>query len=877
MDTPAWFFMESGRTVRVSVLIDTMKDVLFKNRWFLRRAAIGFVGWCALGSQAMPVRAADLSGAAQFHKDIEPILHEYCFDCHGDGEKKGGVSFDEFASDEALVANRDLWWNALKYLRAGAMPPQKKPRPTTEEQQRIAAWIKEAVFNIDPANLDPGRVTLRRLNRVEYHNTIQDLLGVDFNTQVEFPPDDTGYGFDDIGDVLTLSPMLLEKYVAAAHTIITRAVPTVPNMPAETTVSGAQFIDVTTNASNRHPQNRDFDLAFDKPARLLRSFNLKYGGSYQLSLDVSVRGTTEFDPRKCRLVLKMDDHELANKEFGWVNTKTYSFDFDQQLPAGEHHFTIELQPLNPDAPGTNALSMRPVAATLRGPMEKKYWIKNKSYDRFFAGEIPKDSAGRRKYAQENLRAFATKAFRTPVDDRTVDRLTSLAEETYSQPGKTVEQGIAQAMQAVIASPRFLFHLENGVPKGSTGGFSDVGEYALASRLSYFLWSTMPDEELLRLAEKGELRKNLAAQVQRMMQDPRSAELVRNFTGQWLQARDVQNIAIDTRAVLSRDNARDLAFPRPKETNAVAEATGSDAPRPQRRFQEDKPPFKFDADLRQLMRNETEMFFTSVVKDDLDVATLIDSDYTFLNEKLAQIYGLSRLNVRGSEMRRVELPADCPRGGVITEGTVLVVTSNPDRTSPVKRGVFVLNNILGMPPPPPPPNVPALEASDKNSAHRGATLRELLEAHRSQPLCASCHARMDPIGLALENFNALGMWRDTERNQEIKTGGKLMTEESFDNVQQLKRILATKHREDFYRCLTEKLLTYALGRGLEYYDVDTVDRIVQRLEQNNGRFSALLMGVIESAPFQRQRNEANPDFAYSNEDLKKSGSESAKSN
>jgi hypothetical protein len=265
-----------------------------------------------------------------------------------------------------------------------------------------------------------------------------------------------------------------------------------------------------------------------------------------------------------------------------------------------------------------------------------------------------------------------------------------------------------------------------------------------------------------------------------------------------------------------------------------------------------------------MRSETELFSQSVVQEDRDVMTLINSDYTFLNERLAILYGLTELDVKGSDLRRVTLPPDSPRGGIITEGTMLVVTSNPDRTSPVKRGVFVLNNILGMPPPPPPPNIPALEASEKKSANHQATLRDLLEMHRSQPQCASCHSRMDPIGLGLENFNALGMWRDQERSQEIQPAGKLMTGESFASVQELKQILATRHREDFYRCLTEKMLTYALGRGLECYDVETVDQIVQRLDHENGRFSALLMGIVESAPFQKQRNQANAVFAYSNE-------------
>jgi hypothetical protein len=356
-------------------------------------------------------------------------------------------------------------------------------------------------------------------------------------------------------------------------------------------------------------------------------------------------------------------------------------------------------------------------------------------------------------------------------------------------------------------------------------------------------------------------------------------LVENFTGQWLQVRDVQGVAINARAVLARDDGvekeleQQIAASQARHAHAAKAAanpggnpegaTNSAAPANAPRRLKDKPPFfkprfELDDETRTAMKNETEMFFATIVREDRPVTDLIDSDYTFLNEKLAKLYGLTNLDVTGPEMRRVALPADCERGGVLAQGTVLTVTSNPDRTSPVKRGLFVLSNILGTPAPPPPPNIPALEASESNFTNQ-PTLRATLEAHRKQPLCASCHDRMDPIGLAMENFNALGMWREHERGQLIETSGKLITGESFKNFGELKHILATNHRADFYHCLTEKLLTYAVGRGLEYYDVETVDKIVRDLEQNDGRFSVLLNGIIESAPFQKQRNQANTVF------------------
>jgi hypothetical protein len=644
-------------------------------------------------------------------------------------------------------------------------------------------------------------------------------------------------------------------------------------------------------------------LPYDKPAAVSTSFAAKNAGSYQLALELAVKGTFDFDPRKCRVVFKLDGQELLQKEFGWYDNKTFPFQFDEKLPAGDHHLSFELQPLPADADDTNTLSMRIVSVTVRGPMEEQFWTRPKNYDRFFSREsAPKDAAECRVYARDVFSKFTLKAFRRPVDDKTVDRLVTLAEGVYTQPGKTFEAGVAHAMVAVLASPRFLFRIEESEPGSARAAYSLVDEYSLASRLSYFLWSSMPDDELSQLAARGELRKNLSAQVKRMLDDSRSEALIQNFTGQWLQVRDVEGISIDARVVLARDAGQEKQMKQIREaflarqaaraaaekaaksgqTNApggeltltnilttmaaktndpatVAFATNALAEvgrrRPTAGFRFNQPRIELDRDLRSAMQRETEMYLGGIVHEDRSVTELIDSDYTYLNEKLAKLYDLTNLNVTGPEMRRVTLPPDCPRGGVLTQGSVLVVTSNPDRTSPVKRGLFVLDNFLGTPPPPPPPNIPALEAAEKDVKDHEPLLRESLELHRNSPLCSSCHSRMDPIGLAFENFNAMGMWREKERNQAIETGGKMVTGETFNSVRELKHLLVAQHRSDFYHCLTEKLLTYALGRGTEYYDVETVDQIVQKLDQQNGRFSALLMGIIESAPFQKQRNQA----------------------
>jgi hypothetical protein len=824
-----------------------------------------FFSGCLAGVVAL---AGENPGAVDFHKTIRPLLENYCFDCHADGANKGQVAFDEFKSDQAVLENRELWSKALKNLRAGLMPPSKKAQPAADEKERIAQWIKSAVFQADPQNPDPGRVTVRRLNRVEYRNTVHDLLGVDFDSLSEFPPDDTGYGFDNISDVLTLPPMLLEKYLAAANKVVTKAVPTVSAVPQEQTVPGRRFIG--GESPNEPSLNRRFGglpLSYYTAATVSNTFHAKFAGNYQLTLDLMVNEKfvdDAFDYNKCRLIFKVDGNGALTNEYSWEGGKPYHYEIDRRWEAGDHELSFELTPLTPNEKQTRTLSLQIISLAIRGPMEPEHWVRPKNYDRFFSKPIPTDTKGRRQYAREFLGNFASKAFRRPVDDKTVVRLTALAESTYSQPGKTFEAGVAEGMVAVLASPRFLFREESVEPGTATTAhtYPYVDEYSLASRLSYFLWSSTPDDELLRLAGKGDLRKNLDEQVARMLKDNRSQEFVKNFTGQWLRARDIETIPIEARSVLQREDKPDPEAERnrrrfrelndksdnqltPAEHEELAKIRSTFRSGSRRRLRAD-----LSFDLRRSMRQETEDVFDYVLRQDRCLLELVDADYTFLNEKLAKHYGIT--NVAGDEMRLVKLPADSSRGGVITEGTVLIATSNPTRTSPVKRGVFILDSILGTPPPPPPPNIPPLEDATKNLTNHAPSLRETLAAHREDALCSSCHNRMDPLGLALENFNAMGMWRDSEFKQPIDSTGKLITGEEFADVRELKSILVKNHYKDFYRTITEKLLTYALGRGLEYYDVETVDQIVERVEKSGGKPSALLAGIVESAPFQKTR-------------------------
>jgi len=826
--------------------------------------ASGLLGICRIAEASNP-------GATEYRKDIEPIIKEYCYDCHGDGMDKGKVAFDEFDPDKGLTTSQDLWWRALKNLRAGMMPPPKKPHPSAEQTALIERWIKARVFDSDPQNPDPGRVTLRRLNRVEYRNTVRDLMGVDYDTNAEFPPDDTGHGFDNIGDVLTLPPMLLEKYLEAARTIVARTVPQASRVTPERVISGRQF------QAGGDRNDGPYSLSFYSAAAISNTFKANQSGKYQLGVDLVINERfvdNAFDYNKCRLIFRVDGKERLQREFSWEGGRSYHYDIDADWAVGDHELKFELQPLTTNEPA-RTLSVQINSITVRGPMASEFWAKPRNYDRFFPKDVPGNAPGKRAYAEELLGKFVGKAYRRPADAKTVKRLTDLAESIYKQKDKTFEEGVSQAMVAVLASPRFLFLEETVEPGTATGGYANVDEYALASRLSYFFWSSMPDNELFALAGQKKLRENLPAQVKRMLADSRSDAMVKNFTGQWLHARDIESVPIEARAVLGREDRFDPDAERTRRrfreltekddkqlTPAEKEELDKLRPIVQRRRRQ---PMRAEltGDLRRAMKQETEGVFDYVLREDRDLIELLDSDYTFLNEKLAMHYGIT--NVSGDRVRFVKLPSDNPRGGILTQGTVLAVTSNPTRTSPVKRGVFILDNILGTPPAPPPPDIPPLEDSGKGSSNRTLTLRETLAIHRENALCSSCHNRMDPLGLAFENFNAMGMWRDQELGEPVEAAGQLITGEQFNGVKELKHLLAENYSRSFYRTITEKMLIYALGRGLEYYDVETVDQIVARLEQSKGRPSVLLMGVVESAPFQKTRSQAR-QAAISNEGL-----------
>ena len=763
--------------------------------------------------------ASVVFGAAEqgYKAKVEPLLKTYCYDCHGDGADKGGVALDSFTNFTALAADRKLWLGVWQNLETQMMPPAKKPQPSEAERRIIAKWIEAEVFKLDPANPDPGRVTIRRLNREEYKNTILDLLGVDFDVTEAFPTDDSGYGFDNIGDVLTISPILLEKYLDAARDIADKAVGGGEGRIPTAVVAGDDFKD------KANPKVSPNLLPFSEANTVAVTHDIKHPGPYKITLDLAVAGSKDATVHAATAVLKVDGKEIERRDLGWDAAKTVSISDQVVLTKGSHTIAIQLIPKREPAEGENKLHANLDTLKVNGPLDRSFLERPKEYYKVFMdGPPPIATAARAEYRKKILRHFTMRAFRRPVDEETLTKLVGIAAGVEKQPGASFEQGIGQALTAMLASPRFLFRAEIQPEPNNPAKIVRVDEYALASRLSYFLWSSLPDDELLTLARDGKLRANLRPQVDRLLKDEKGRRFVRNFAGQWLQTRDVETVSIDAQRI--------LRLRRNEDADKV-----------------------FNGGIRRAMRQETEMLFGHLVRENRPLTELLSSDYTFLNEPLANFYEIP--GVKGREMRKVTLPKDSHRGSVLTHGSLLLVTSNPTRTSPVKRGLFVLENLLGSPAPPAPPNVPTLESIKQNSAEF-LTMRQTMEIHREKPICASCHARMDPIGLALENFNALGKFRDQEAGKPIDTAGQLITGEKFTNTVELAKILVTSRRKDFFRCATEKLLTYATGRGVEYYDAPTIEKIVEHLERDGAKTRSLIYGVVESAPFQMRRGDGD---------------------
>ncbi len=727
---------------------------------------------------------------------LQTTIRRYCLGCHNDGALTAGLSLQ--GVDPARVAEHaPALEKVFQKLRAGEMPPAGRPRPDDATVADLVAWLETALDGAAADSPDPGAPAIHRLNRAEYRNAVRDLLGLDLDHARDLPADDSGYGFDNIGDVLTVSPLHVEQYVAAARRVSRLAV---GNLTPRPVVERYEAPRGTVDAAiDGLPPNERGGILF----RHYFPFDADY------TITARVRGRRTAGMPAPRLDLRVDGRRVrlidADFDPAEANQLTRNFELRLPIPAGEHEvaagFLTEYA-RSEDGQATNRYSIDYVL--VGGP---------------FGAAGPGDPASRRRLfvcrpavgepeepcARRILTALARRAYRRPIAAADVDPLLDLFAIGRAD-GVRFEDGIEMALSGVLVSPSFLFRAPSAPEAAAPGSVHPLSDVDLASRLSFFLWSSIPDEELLDLAERGRLGDPgvLAGQVGRMLADPKARALVDNFGGQWLHLRNVADWTPDPE-----------------------------------RFAD------FDESLRHAFERETALFLQHLMRDDRSVLELIDADYSFLNERLARFYGID--GVAGGYFRRVSL-AGTERRGVLTHGSVLMVTSYPTRTSPVLRGKWVLEQLLGAPPPPPPPDVPALADGASSSA---GSLREALEQHRANPACAACHARLDPLGFALETFDAVGAYRTEDQGVAVEASGSLPDGTRVDGPAGLRRVLASR-RQEFVETLAANLLTYALGRGLEAYDRPAVREIRRRTEAADHRFSALVAAIVDSVPFRLRR-------------------------
>lgn len=767
-------------------------------------------GWCS----AQDATAIE----KRLQEEALSFVKKHCLECHGEKDFKADLSLFADKDAASIIKRRGVWESVVEMVSSGTMPPADKPRPDATEIEKFASAVNAVFEDHDlHAKPDPGRVTVRRLNRTEYNNTIRDLMFVDFKPAEDFPSDDIGHGFDNIGDVLTLSPVLMERYLAAAEAIVQKAilVGEPPKPPKRHLV--AQFL---RNSRKQEPGEVPV-RSLDGNGDFSTVHKLTVAGDYILRFRGYGR---QVGDEPVKVSFQVGDKVLETIEVKATAKDKQVYDAKPiHAEPGDVRVAINF---------VNEFEDSAVSAVDRDDDRKRKFFIN-----FIEFEGPLDmvqpshrklmackpDAAKPDQAREILTRFLGRAYRRPATKDEVERHVVLTTVAMDE-GLSFEAAMQRTMMAVLVSPKFLFRLELD-DRPSSPEPRPLDEFQLASRLSYFLWSTMPDEELFNLAGKGELTRNLDAQVQRMLADPKSKALVENFGMQWLQIQRLKTFAPDSKL-----------FP------------------------------QFNEQLRAAMFKETELFLESIISEDRSILDLIDADYTFLNRTLAQHYGLQdafnktvpqgggdprrrRFDPnRDREFVRVTLP-DKTRGGLLTQASILTVTSNPTRTSPVKRGRWILEQILGAPPPPPPPNVPELAEGEK--AQLTGSLRQRMEQHRANPACANCHAKMDPLGFAFENFNAIGGYRQKDGDFPIETGGTLPGGKTFQGSTELKTILL-EQRSKVARNLTEKLLTYGLGRGLEYYDRRTVMKIQEALAKNDYKFSTLAVEIAKSDPFRMRR-------------------------
>lgn len=793
-----------------------------------------------LAGAALPVRAQQTTAPQDAGDPLgahKALLGKYCVTCHNDRLQTANFSLEK-TDLSAPVAAAPVWEKVIKKLRTGAMPPQGAPRPDATAAGALAGYLEAELDRASAANPNPGRKALHRLNRTEYANAVRDMLAVDVDASDLLPADDVSYGFDNIAEVLSMSPLLTEKYIAAAEKISRAAVgdPDVKAVTAEYSIPEEVMQDGRMSE----------ELPFGSRGGTAVRHNFPADGEYsvhvrlQRNSDNYIRGITEpnqldirLDGKRVKLLtIGGENHGLSGPLYSFVNKdykgddaqEKYEFDADLNLDAaftttaGPHLLQVAFldETVEPETilmperqlfadKGDYKGSLPMIAAVgVHGPLNAKGLGQTPSRERIFSCK-PTAAAEEDKCARTILTRLSRLAYRRPVKSDDVDPLVTL----YGSARKagTFESGIEMALRGLLISTEFLFRMESDPAPGTSRRISDI---ELASRLSFFLWSSIPDEPLLAAAEKGQLSNpaELEKQVRRMLADRRAESLPSNFTGQWLYLRNLERVKPD-----------DRQFP------------------------------QFDDGLRAAFLEETRQFIASIAREDRSVLDLLNADYSYLNERLASFYGIP--GVYGNDFRRVQM-ADENRRGILGQASILTVTSYANRTSPTLRGKWVLENILGTPPPPPPPNVPSL----KEDAGKGPvlTMRQRLEQHRGNPVCATCHSRMDPIGLALDNFDGIGNWRTKEggeRGTPIDPAGVLPDGTKFNGPADLRRILGGR-RAQVAQTVTEKLLIYALGRGIEYYDAPAVRKILRDAEAKDYRWSSLVLGIVNSTPFQMRR-------------------------
>ena len=778
-------------------------------------------GWAILSASGAQNAPAPASAPAAVNASLNPraVVDRYCVTCHNQRTKTSDLALDG-VDITTPSAHGEIWENVVRRLRTRSMPPQGMPRPDDATYSALASYLETELDKAAAVKVNPGRPLIRRLNRSEYANSIRDVLALDVDVTLLLPPDDSAFGFDNISDLLGTSPALLERYLVAADRVSALAV-------GGAVAPGSDTYRIRQDRSqDQHIEG----LPLGTVGGAVVHHNFPLDAEYRFSLELyrtnleAIRGLEHphqieitVDGERVFIITIGGDNDPVLPPGASITERSDAVDARLQVTvpvkAGAHAVgasfvrkigegTQRLRPFLRSSAGTYDSTGRPHIETLTiaGPFNPLGPGDTPSRERIFSCR-PKTAADEDACATKILTTLARRAYRKPVTKADTTRLL-----TFYRAGRargSFDDGIQMALRRMLASPSFVFRVEEDNPTAKPGTLQNVTDIELASRLSFFLWSTIPDDALMDLAVKGQLRTPavLEREVSRMIADPKADAFVANFSGQWLHTRNLRTVAPN------HDEFPD-----------------------------------FDDTLRDAFQTEAEMFFESIVRGDKDVLDLLTADYTFVNERLAKHYGIP--NVYGSHFRKVTVTNDARRG-LLGKGGLLMVTSRADRTAPVLRGKWVLENVLGTPPPPPLPNVPPLEGSTEEAPR---TLRERMERHRASPTCAGCHKLMDPIGFSLENFDAIGAWRTREAGVPLNASGQLADGTQIDGVVALRNAILARP-DVFVRTLTEKLMTYAIGRGLQYYDMPVVRDIVRKAERQDYRFSGIIMGIVNSPAFQ----------------------------